>query len=149
MVLSWWRQTCIHFLSCSLPIKVSMCQIVLPILTMIMPWEYLQRFNPLKSFQQFLIKLDSLNMLHLLHQRIWHFCDRSCFLNISLIRLFLIGSMLWHFCQFSHFFCRWSGMAMPGLIRDPWRHAGLHMSGYALPPNHPWYQVNTPQRSRK
>ena len=54
----------------------------------------------------------------------------------------LIGSMPWHFCQFSHFFAG-GRVAMPVLIRAPWRHPGLHMSGYALT-NH---QVNTPQRS--
>ena len=50
--------------------------------------------------------------------------------------------MPWHFCQFSHFFAG-GRVAMPVLIRAPWRHPGLHMSGYALT-NH---QVNTPQRS--
>ena len=41
--------------------------------------------------------------------------------------------MPWHFCQFSHFFAG-GRVAMPVLIRAPWRHPGLHMSGYALKP---------------
>ena len=49
---------------------------------------------------------------------------------------FFIASKARHFCQFSHFFAGGRVAVMPGLIRDPWRHAGLHTSGYALP-NHP------------